>query len=159
LPDLELTRTSDRRKSKVNARARSPGGRDRESLLEQDLPGRNGIYKRPMAMKERGAAFPAKEAGFQGRSDGPGLALGIRGRRRPEPKEAHMLITRCRQLPDGEELVWDEESAVSSHGFDPREGALARRGQAMAQWGAPRSAPRSDRHPLVAKVEVKVEWR
>ncbi|HEY7514489.1 MAG TPA: hypothetical protein VIC87_08425 [Vicinamibacteria bacterium] len=70
-----------------------------------------------------------------------------------------MLITRCRQLPDGEELVWDEESTVSSHGFDPREGALARRGQAMAQWGAPRSAPRSDRHPLVAKVEVKVEWR
>ncbi len=70
-----------------------------------------------------------------------------------------MLVTRSRQLPDGEELVWDEDSAATSDRFDPREKALFRRGQAMAQWGVQRTSPSSDKSPVVARVKVKADWR
>ena len=69
-----------------------------------------------------------------------------------------MLMTRCRQLPDGEELVWDEESTPTVDGFDPREKALRRRGQALAQWGVRRTSPSSDRSPVVARLKVRGEW-
>ena len=70
-----------------------------------------------------------------------------------------MLMTRCRQLPDGEELVWDEESTPTVDGFDPREKALVRRGQALAQWVVRKGTPSSERAPVVARVKAKAEWR
>jgi hypothetical protein len=43
-----------------------------------------------------------------------------------------MLITRSRQLPDGEELVWAETVDTPEDLLDPRESACLRRGQALA---------------------------
>jgi hypothetical protein len=73
-----------------------------------------------------------------------------------------MLITRCRQLPDGEELVWAEDSAFED-GLDPRDSAINRRGLALSQTSVRRPArPASDLRPaasMVGRVKVKVEWR
>jgi hypothetical protein len=70
-----------------------------------------------------------------------------------------MLITRSRQLPDGEELVWDEETTGSPDRFDPREKALARRGQALSQWGVRRTALPADRPLVVGRIKVKADWQ
>jgi hypothetical protein len=65
-----------------------------------------------------------------------------------------MLVTRTRQLPDGEELVWDEESTPAPDRFDPREKALFRRGQALTQWTL-RRTPSADKSRVVARVDRK----
>jgi hypothetical protein len=79
-----------------------------------------------------------------------------------------MLITRCRQLPDGEELVWAEDASFLEDGLDPRasdprECAINRRGLALSQTSGRRQArPAYDGRPassLVGRVKVKVEWR
>jgi hypothetical protein len=73
-----------------------------------------------------------------------------------------MLITRCRQLPDGEELVWAEEGAFED-GLDPRDSAISRRGLALSQTSVRRPArPASDPRPaasMVGRVKLKVQWR
>ena len=74
-----------------------------------------------------------------------------------------MLITRCRQLPDGEELVWAEETTTAQDGFDPRESALTRRGIALSQRivrREPRPSVDTARSaPVVTRVKFKVEWQ
>lgn len=44
-----------------------------------------------------------------------------------------MLITRSRQLPDGEELVWSETIDTPEEILDPRESAWLRRNLALAE--------------------------
>jgi hypothetical protein len=78
-----------------------------------------------------------------------------------------MLITRCRQLPDGEELVWAEdgsflEDELDPRGSDPRECAINRRGLALSQTSGPRPARPAARRPsssVVGRVKLVVEWR
>jgi hypothetical protein len=67
-----------------------------------------------------------------------------------------MLITRCRQLPDGEELVWAEETTAShDNSFDPRESALARRGLAMTQRIIRTEPRQSSDHPPSTSLAVR----
>jgi hypothetical protein len=74
-----------------------------------------------------------------------------------------MLITRCRQLPDGEELVWAEDYSPLQDGLDPRESAITRRGLALSQTSVRRSrstdSPSVPRPSVVARMKLKVEWR
>jgi hypothetical protein len=75
-----------------------------------------------------------------------------------------MLITRCRQLPDGEELVWAEDGSLYQDGLDPRESAITRRGLALSQTSVrrtratptPPSVPPAD---VVERLKLKVQWR
>jgi hypothetical protein len=79
-----------------------------------------------------------------------------------------MLITRCRQLPDGEELVWAEDGSFREDGLDPRssdprECSINRRGLALSQTSGRRTVrPASDSRPsssIVGRVKLTVEWR
>jgi hypothetical protein len=73
-----------------------------------------------------------------------------------------MLITRCRQLPDGEELVWAEETSTFQDGCDPRESAITRRGLALSQTSVRRlrsSSPPVPQSSVVGRLKLKVEWR